>query len=165
MYDFIYDMWSYLANHNHQTEYQKLSEACQNLRNANNLMAMETVKIIDNNEVYVRPIVSLTETEYQNLRSEADPSELEQLLSSAIGFFFEPKTIFIDTSLDQHEIERTIIHEIRHYQNHCLDPEMDVIADEMSAIEAEDRYSGLYITRSYMRKLKEYVLELFAEKD
>ena len=143
-----------------------IDEACEVIRATNNLVAMETIEIIDKDIIKIRPLDSLKESEYQkNIRTEDDPESRSDFLSKIVGLFVYPNQVFVDTNLDQKEIERTIVHEVQHYRYHHIESNVypiDVIEDEMLAIEAEDRYAGRYITRLYIKELRERVVKLFA---
>jgi len=139
-----------------------LEQAYENIRNKNCLVAQETIRVIDSNELEIRSLESLNHEEYQAIKSEGDPEHREDFLSNLLGAFIYPNRIFISMSQNLAEIERTIIHEVQHYLNseqEIVTPD-DVFQDEMLAREAEDRYSGRYITRKYIRDLREFVKTL-----
>jgi len=130
----------------------RLAEAIQNIKDTDNLMAQETIKVLNSNQLEIRPLESLCQEEYQIIRADGDPEHRDHL-AGTLGLFVHPNRIFI--SLSQHliELERTIVHEVQHYCNH-QDGYRSPIEDEMLAIEAEDRYSGRYITRKYIKDLR-----------
>jgi hypothetical protein len=142
-----------------------IKSACQSIKRRNNLVAIETSRIIDSGVLSIRSLNSINNYEYvTTIRSPDDPLDHRDFLSRLVGLFVSPTTVFVDTTLCPLEVERTIVHEVQHYRNHCDNPDLDPVIDEQLAIEAEDRYSGRYITRQYMRKLKVYVDELFTRR-
>lgn len=144
-----------------QKDSQILEQAYQNIRNNNCLVAQETIRMIESNNLEIRSLESLNQEEYQEIRSDNDPEHREDFLSNLLGCFIQPNKIFVSLSQDINEVERTIVHEVQHYFNrdHVTSPE-DMFQDEMLAREAEDRYSGRYITRKYIRDLREFVTSL-----
>ena len=147
--------------------YDQIGNAIDNISETNNLTAVETMAILKGGEVIIRPLSSLSNEEYEKIKSEGDPEHRENFVNSVMGFFTNPNQIFVDTDQPLDEVERTIVHEVQHYKYHndsnkIKDCEFE---DEMEAIEAEDRYSGQYITRLYHRKLKEHVSEIMEKRN
>jgi hypothetical protein len=131
--------------------------AYQKIRETNNWVAQETIQVIENDEISVRPLRSMTRNEYEEIKD--DPSvDRFSFLRRLLGLFVYPSCIFVETNQSEHDLERTIVHEIQHYRNRDL--ELTITEDELSACEAEDRYSGRYITRNYMRELRERIGKL-----
>ena len=129
----------------------------------------ETLNTLDHDtDLTIEPFHMIGQAYYEErIREPEDPEHVSHFISKIAGLFVPPNRIYVNPGQDEHELERTIIHEIEHYHNHFDYDSGDLsnFQDEFLSIKAEDEYSGKYMTRGYLRRLAKSVQKMFDDPD
>lgn len=130
--------------------YRKIIRKClYNIINHPSQIAKYFTNIIQSRQTIIRPLDHVEPKMYENYGFHENPHE-------NLGYFNSPRTIFLNMDQSELELEKTIIHELQHYNYYHNHSDYDTDEDEKLAQLSELEYENCS-QRPYHKFIKSHI--------